>query len=941
MERRESRRFVIANSLSLVMCFIIIAQSIYMMLQRSRSFSSRIMAIITLCLLVLQCAVSGATLLIAGNAPRRPGLVFGYLAVDGQHTVPMIQRLGFAWVSPILKDARYTTTSLNLPNLPVLHTAMRAESLRHRFMLLDSQTVLWRRILACHKREIFQHYILAIVHSGSQLGSQWVMYQLLRNLEQRSFNNSTDDRIWLWVSLMGLSVFLAAWLETQLLWIVNTKLVISLRAELMMQIYTKILKRRNTNHATNSADKSPEEGIKMDQSSGSKDDKSRENTKSTKLSEGSSQDVINLVALDTKRISDFLGSSYTIPASISKLAISLAFLIHLIGWKSLLLGLSALALLYPINAYCARLMSVAQASIMRVRDSKMSIINEALHSIRQIKFSATEGQYLAKIGSKRHEELSLQWYCFILRTALVGFWQIGPILLSAISLATYATLNGSLSASVAFTTIAIFAQIEGSLAILPGLIVRIQQANISTQRIEQFLSTADQDLYRDDSDEMCDVTLDSATFTWPVDSIEGDSEFFLNNISVSFPSGQLSVITADTGSGKSLLLNALVGEAHKISGSITLPTSGMELDGNDWTSKIWPSSSNIAFVSESAWIENATIRENVLFGLPYSHDRYHQTLFACALTQDLAAMTDGDATEVGVGGINLSGGQKWRLSLARALYSPARILVIDDIFSAVDAHVGLHMYNEALVGPLSQNRTCILATHHIDLCLTKAQYFVRLHRGRLVEARSITSSKTEAGENGQSQRMSSQGEYDPSPAISVEARASSSEHSTVGSLSTATNTPVPKKFVQVEHRQIGAVRFHTYRYYISAIGGLVMLAMIICAHLGYSASILGRVSLLLLSRLCADRFVVMVPHPVDTRIRESTEVHSRVRKPRWICVWRTPALFISMAIPGSFLCRLLHEHIQVLFGVARVNQGVAHHVRQVCLDYIPCSDELV
>lgn len=100
-------------------------------------------------------------------------------------------------------------------------------------------------------------------------------------------------------------------------------------------------------------------------------------------------------------------------------------------------------------------------------------------------------------------------------------------------------------------------------------------------------------------------------------------------------------------------------------------------------------------------------------------------------------LTDGDATEVGVGGINLSGGRKWRLSFARALYSRASILVIDDIFSAVDAHVGLHMYNNALVGPLAKFQTRIIATHHIELCLAKAQYFIQLDRGSVVDQKYI------------------------------------------------------------------------------------------------------------------------------------------------------------------------------------------------------------
>ena len=209
-------------------------------------------------------------------------------------------------------------------------------------------------------------------------------------------------------------------------------------------------------------------------------------------------------------------------------------------------------------------------------------------------------------------------------------------------------------------------------------------------------------------------------------------------MSVCFPTGELSVITGDTGSGKSLLLNALVGDADKLSGLVCSPAQNP-----GWMSKAGAPSSDFAFVSQNVWIENATIRDNILFGLPFCEPRYQQTISACALVTDLAMLTDGDTTEVGVGGINLSGGQKWRLSFARALYSRASILVIDDIFSAVDAHFGLHMYNNALVGPLAKFRTRIIATHHIELCLAKAQYFIRLDRGSVVDQKYIVRNNQE------------------------------------------------------------------------------------------------------------------------------------------------------------------------------------------------------
>src|SRR5947207_5604768 len=125
----------------------------------------------------------------------------------------------------------------------------------------------------------------------------------------------------------------------------------------------------------------------------------------------------------------------------------------------------------------------------------------------------------------------------------------------------------------------------------------------------------------------------------------------------------------------------------------------------------------MAYVAQNPWIENATIKENILFGAPLDADRFQKVIRACALLPDLLMLPDGEETEIGDKGINLSGGQRWRVTLARALYSRAEILIMDDIFSAVDAHVGRHILEHALLGDLARGRTRILATHHIGLVL--------------------------------------------------------------------------------------------------------------------------------------------------------------------------------------------------------------------------------
>ena len=143
----------------------------------------------------------------------------------------------------------------------------------------------------------------------------------------------------------------------------------------------------------------------------------------------------------------------------------------------------------------------------------------------------------------------------------------------------------------------------------------------------------------------------------------------------------------------------------------------------------WIEPEATAFVAQTPWLENASIKDNILFGLPLRKGRYYSVLSASALSSDLAVLPDGDMTEIGARGINLSGGQQWRVSLARAFYSRAGILVLDDVFSAVDADVGRHIFEKGLMGDICRGRTIILATHHTDLCLLKAEYVVTLRNG--------------------------------------------------------------------------------------------------------------------------------------------------------------------------------------------------------------------
>ena len=269
------------------------------------------------------------------------------------------------------------------------------------------------------------------------------------------------------------------------------------------------------------------------------------------------------------------------------------------------------------------------------------------------------------------------------------------------------------------------------------------------------------------------------------------------------------------------MLASIIGESDLLNGSLSAPRplpAHQRYDQKAATGD-WILPSTIAFVAQIPWIENATIKDNIVFGLPLDQNRYQKTLWACALTQDLEMLSDGDMTEIGPKGINLSGGQKWRVTLARALYSRAGILILDDIFSAVDTHVGKWIFENALTGELGRGRTRILATHHAAICSSKTVYMVQLGNGTIEHAGPVE----DLEQSGVLTKIIDADEVDTETGHSQKSMIKDQDPlSSSGNMSAAENgaKPLPKKFVEDEHREEGHVKAKVYLEWARAAGGI-------------------------------------------------------------------------------------------------------------------------
>ena len=399
-------------------------------------------------------------------------------------------------------------------------------------------------------------------------------------------------------------------------------------------------------------------------------------------------------------------------------------------------------------------------------------------------------------------------------------WISSPILLSATSLAVYALLNGTLTPSVAFTAIGVFGSLEVTLSVIPELTTDLIDAYISVERIERYLNSPEIAVNTNDAP---NISFENASIAWPSDEEKeaGDERYVLRNVNISFPEKELSVVSGKTGTGKSLMLAAILGEVDVLSGKINVPRPPVTRERRDHlaTKDNWIIPSSVAFVAQIPWIENASIKDNILFGLPFDEERYAKVIEVCALRKDLDMLSDGESTEIGANGINLSGGQRWRVTFARALYSRAGILVLDDIFSAVDAHVGRFIFENGLTGELGVGRTRILVTHHVALVKSRTKYVVELGDGT-VENVGLVDDLVEAGTldkiiSHQESAHEVQEDEDPTAVNSEE----SSDSETIEQLKKVNSKQVPKKFVEDETREKGRVKSAVYMAYLKASGG--------------------------------------------------------------------------------------------------------------------------
>ncbi|KAJ7082396.1 P-loop containing nucleoside triphosphate hydrolase protein [Mycena belliarum] len=499
--------------------------------------------------------------------------------------------------------------------------------------------------------------------------------------------------------------------------------------------------------------------------------------------------IANLATSDLRNVVNSVDLMMLLFGVPLKLVLGITFLCVVLGWSSIV-GLVILLVLTPVSVFTTRLQHRIRKSLSRAGDARVGAISETMNALRMVKLFAWEGKMLARVNEKRETELGWIWRREILQLVADVFSNLIPVLAM---LATYTVvMKQELRPSIVFSTVPIFNMLRIQLGDINWRIIQFVDAKVSLDRIDDFLHKTEllDSFAEDERTTMPDgeeIGFRDATFRWSNDgnglATPPDYQFALRiKGELLFKRGCINLIVGPTG------------EMHFIPSA---PGSTYNL----------PRGGGVAYAAQESWILNQTIRENILFRSDYDEARYKKVLSQCALERDLELFEAGDRTEVGEKGLTLSGGQKARCTLARAIYSSAEILLLDDVLAALDVHTSKWIVEKCLAGDLVQGRTVILVSHNVALVAPIAEFTVAVGlNGRILSQGSVKDA------------------LQRSAVLADEARADLEVLEQAAEGQSADLAPKSEtaegKLILAEEVQLGRVKWSAVALYLSGLGGV-------------------------------------------------------------------------------------------------------------------------
>uniref|UniRef100_T1JAN3 ABC-type xenobiotic transporter n=1 Tax=Strigamia maritima TaxID=126957 RepID=T1JAN3_STRMM len=473
-------------------------------------------------------------------------------------------------------------------------------------------------------------------------------------------------------------------------------------------------------------------------------------------------EIVNYMSTDTDRIMNFCPSFHQFWSLPLQIAVCIVLLYLQVG-LACLTGIGFVVILIPINKWLANKIGKLSVSMMAQKDQRVKLMNEILCGMLTIKFFGWEKNFSERISEYRNAEL------------------------------------GSLKV---FTCLTLVNMLIMPLNAFPWVLNGLVEAWVSLRRIENLLQLPEtnlDDYYSPGSGNA--KLLMNADFDWNCESQTSSAlNSSLHSLNFNLKQGQLIGIIGTVGSGKTSLLHAILAEMKKSRGIIELK----EIN------------EGFGYVPQEAWIQQGTIQSNILLGKRYEDSKYQEVLEACSLTEDLSIMPNGDETQVGDRGMTLSGGQKARISLARACYQDKQFYLLDDPLSAMDAHVAKHIFNKC-IRQLLLGKTVVLCTHQVSY-LQDADWIIVMKTGTILKQGppseilpSLPSSFIHLSSNDTSSTKPLNSD------LSIMKELSAEEESIL----------FPEDLIAEEEREIGTVKFQVYTAYVKAIGGFLAIVIFI------------------------------------------------------------------------------------------------------------------
>ena len=744
----------------------------------------------------------------------------------------------FSWVDPIVWKGFHKT----LEHRDVWNIALKdkADAVLADFRQVKKASALTFRLLRYFSKSLLLQGAWAALGGVFMFLPTLLLKAILEYLEDPV--TVTANAAWLYVILLFITGIVQAVADGQALWI-GRKICIRLRAIIVGEIYSKTLRRKAASSKTKELGKmtgpKPTSLRKRLFWFLSKDQRNKMNSAAAPDQSDAQVDngtIINLMSIDSFRVADICAYLHFLWAATPvELAMAIGLLYRVLGPASFA-GIGMMILVLPVNLFIAKAFQSAQKRIMSATDKRIHSTNEVLQNIRIIKYFAWEERFFTDVNEKRRVELRAIWRKYVLWCSAATIWSGLPILITFVSFWIYTALEKRpLLPSIAFPALSMFSLLRIPLDQLADMVAHVQESKVSIDRVEEFLDEEETEKYlqleqsKRTGLEEPQIRLKKATLTWGSKARFGSAEntgtFSLLDIDVNFALGALNVIAGPTGSGKTSLLMALLGEMKLISGQVQIP--GGFVRQNLVPDPLTGLTESVAYCAQQAWLVNDTIKQNVLFASPYDERRYKTVLSVCALEKDMEIFETGDQTLVGEKGIALSGGQKQRISLARAMYSNSKHLLLDDCLSAVDSHTAQHIFQEAIMGPLMSDRTCILVTHNIGLAAPHARYVVVMDNGKVAaegEPEKVVASGALGNDLSKSRPASRAGSKAPSRVPSdleqQKSHLSSRRHYSNGSANADASAiqSTDKPADQTEAKAEGSVKVSIIKMYLGSMG---------------------------------------------------------------------------------------------------------------------------